>query len=101
MKRFTILVTCVQLFAVSTLLAQQKPNLSGRWQLEKGKSEFGRMPAPSSVEDVIEHKDPTLVITSTQTDQRGETKTFLKLTTDGKENLNDINGNQFRSTSRW
>ena len=28
-------------------------------------------------------------------------KSFMKLTTDGRESLNEINGNEFRSTSHW
>jgi hypothetical protein len=54
---------------------------SGRWVMDAEHSSYGRMP-PSE-------------------QQRGEMKSFMKLTTDGRESLNEINGNEFRSTSHW
>jgi hypothetical protein len=79
----------------------KKPNFSGRWVLNSERSDFGRMPAPKSYVDEIDHQDPTFIVNATSEDQRGETKSFMKLTTDGQENINEVNGNEFRSKSRW
>ena len=69
--------------------------------MNAARSNYGRMGLPKSFVETIAHKEPVLTIAATSEDQRGETKTFMKLTTDGREALNEINGNEFRSKSRW
>ncbi|MGH9720377.1 MAG: hypothetical protein ACRD8O_09205 [Bryobacteraceae bacterium] len=59
------------------------------------------MPAPKSHVDTIEHKEPSLIITTTTEDPRGTSTIYMKLTMDNRENLNAINGNEFRSKTRW
>ena len=80
---------------------EKKTTLSGRWGMDAEHSSYGRMPLPKSYVEVIEQKDPVITITTTSEDQRGEMKSFMKLTTDDRENLNEINGNEFRSKSHW
>jgi hypothetical protein len=80
---------------------EKKANLSGRWVLDAGQSSYGRMPLPKTYVEVIDQKDPVITISTTSEDQRGESKSFLKLTTDDRESLNEINGNEFRSKSHW
>lgn len=93
------------LLAVSTWAQDTKPDLSGTWNLDVAKSDFGGAPAPDSIVHVIEHKDPNLKITSTQKSQQGELTNTRNLTTDGKENINKMRtmaGEQdVKSTSRW
>src|SRR5258708_31008799 len=79
----------------------KRPDFTGRWVINTARSNYGRMPSPKSYVEVIQHKEPSLTISTTSEDQRGESKTFMKLTTDDRENLNEINGNEFRSKSHW
>ena len=51
--------------------------------------------------EAIESKDASLTIATTSEDRGGEQKYLTKLTTDGRDNLNEINGNEFHSKSRW
>ena len=90
------------LVLAGALQAQQKPNFSGTWKLDKGKSKWGspRM-APSSLVETIDHKDPTLIITRVEVSDRGESTQLLKLTTDGIENTNIVGSYAFRSQSVW
>ena len=88
------------LLAGATVLRPQdsKPNLSGHWVMNAAKS-TGRN--PKTCEETIEHRDPTLTITTVSEDARGQTKSFLKLATDGSESVNEVNGNEFHSKSHW
>lgn len=93
------------LLAASTWAQDTKPDLSGTWNLDVAKSDFGGAPAPDSIVHAIEHKDPNLKITSTQKNQQGELTNTRNLTTDGKENINRMRtmaGEQdVKSTSTW
>src|ERR1017187_242238 len=79
----------------------KQPDLSGRWVMDASKSSYGSMALPKSYVETIERKDAGLTIATTSEDQRGEQKYLTKLTTDGRANLNEINGNEFHSKSRW
>jgi hypothetical protein len=80
---------------------KKKGSLSGRWVMDAERSSYGRMPLPKSYVEVIDQKEPVITVSTTSEEQRGEIKSFMKLTTDGRESLNEINGNEFRSTSHW
>jgi hypothetical protein len=80
---------------------ERKVSLSGRWVMDAEHSSYGRMPLPKSYVEVIDQKEPVITISTTSEDQRGEMKSFMKLTTDDRESLNEINGNEFRSKSHW
>jgi len=56
---------------------------------------------PKTCEETIDHKEPVLTITTVIEDQRGSSNSFLKLTTDGQDAINEINGNEFHSKSHW
>jgi hypothetical protein len=77
------------------------PDLSGRWVMDASNSSYGGMALPKSYVETIESKDAALSISTTSEDQRGEQKYLTKLTTDGRDNLNVINGNEFHSKSHW
>jgi hypothetical protein len=80
---------------------EKKIDFTGRWVMNAAGSNYGRMPLPASYAEVIDHKGGSLTISTTSEDQRGAAKTFMKLTTDDRENLNEVNGNEFRSKSHW
>lgn len=75
-----------------------KPNLSGHWVMNAAKS-TGRN--PKTCRETVDHKDPALTITTVSEDPRGQSKSFLKLTTDGQDAVNEVNGNEFHSKSHW
>ena len=70
------------------VVAQAVPSLSGEWKMVPAKSDFGQMPAPTSMVQKITHNDPELKVVSTQVSERGEFTTELTYTTDGKECAN-------------
>ena len=91
---------------IAVLRAQDAtPNFTGKWSLDAAKSDFGPMPPPESVVHVIEHKEPTVKIVTTQKGAQGEVTNERQLTTDGKENVNKMRmgpGEQdVKSNTKW
>lgn len=89
------------LLTASVWSQDRKPDFSGHWTLNTSKTDYGRMPKPRAYTEVIEQKVPTLIINTTSDDGRGESKSFLKLTTDDRDCTNELNGNEFHSKSHW
>ena len=79
----TALAFTILLAATTATFAQQKPNFSGRWELNKAKSSpVGQM---QNRVLVIEHNDPAIKVNRTETYADGErVSNPLNLTTDGK-----------------
>jgi hypothetical protein len=102
-------VKLAALIALSTVfcptqraLAQSpKPDFSGSWVLDKTKSDFGGTPAPESMSEVIEHREPKIVITTTTKQSGGEDQRIVRLTTDGAENANEFAGHQVKTATHW
>src|SRR5581483_3655841 len=90
------------LIVLSPLLAQDKhPDFSGRWTINLAKTDYGPRPKPKSNVEVIEQKGPLFTVTTNSEEGRGPSSTFLRLTTDDKDCVNEINGNEFHSKSHW
>ena len=98
---FRVFSTALLAVAFGLLQAQAKPNFSGTWKLNTGKSDFGAMPAPDTRADKITHEDPDLKDSFTQSGQMGEVTAEMKYSTDGKETTNSVRGNQIKSTAKW
>jgi hypothetical protein len=81
--------------------ASRPPNLSGTWQLLLEKSDFGRMPPPKSVVNVIEHKEPFITVNSTLELPQGKYTAVLKYRTTGAQDENDSYGTSMTSWSKW
>lgn len=87
--------------------AQEKPNLSGTWVLDKEKSDppmgmGGRGGFNPDVTLIIEHQEPVLKIKRIVKTERGEQVQEQVFTTDGKENKNPgMRGGEFRSKTQW
>ncbi len=82
--------------------AADKPNFSGQWKLNAGKSNFGPLPAPATYDRKITHAEPSLTVEDTQTgsaagDQH-DTRTY---TTYGKEISFQANGADPKSAATW
>lgn len=95
----------ILLLAIATCLmaarVEAKPNFSGNWKLNLDKSDFGPLPPPSARSNQIEHSEPNLKITTTQSGAQGEFTYAMSYTTGGKESSNDVAGNTFKSTANW
>jgi hypothetical protein len=80
-------------------------NFTGTWSLDAAKSDFGPMPPPESIVHVIEHKEPSVKVVTTQKGAMGEVTTERQLTTDGKENVNKMRvgpaEQEVKSTTKW
>ena len=103
MNRSNVAVWLIFAMASAPQLAadENKTSLSGRWVMDAEHSSYGRMPLPKSYVEVIDQKAQVITVSTTSEEQRGEMKSFMKLTTDDRENLNEVNGNEFRSKSHW
>src|SRR5262249_42597032 len=88
-------------FILAAAPAMAKTNFSGEWKMNAEKSDFGPMPAPEKMSQKVEHADPNLKITSNQVGAQGEVTLETKYTTDGKECINTIRGNEMKSTAKW
>lgn len=96
-SRRRVLLYCSGLLlatAVTGLAQSDKPNFSGTWALDKGQTAGPGNP----VEEVIEHNEPIVVITSTQPDGG---KFAIRLSTNGKESPNIVNGREMSATTTW
>jgi hypothetical protein len=107
MKRWIVL-TIASLALGGVGLAQEKPNLSGTWVLDKERSDppgmgmGGRGGITPDITLIIEHQEPVLKIKRIIKTERGEQVQELVYTTNGKENKNPgMRGGEFRSKTRW
>jgi hypothetical protein len=86
----------------SAVMAADKPNFSGEWKLDAGKSNFGPMPPPASMLRKVTHNDPALTIVEQQSGgPQGDQNITMKYTTDGKESVNNLMGNDVKSIATW
>ena len=81
--------------------AADKPDFSGTWVLDTAKSDFGVTSVPPIQTNVIEHKDPTIRMTTTSKGEQGAHTTERSYTTDGKGNTNVVGPGVAKSTSKW
>jgi hypothetical protein len=83
--------------------AADKPDFSGEWKLNVGKSDFGgRKPTPTVAILKIEHKDPVLKITRTIVTDNGQLTTEAIYSTDGTETTNKLpGGGEMKNTAKW
>ncbi len=91
------------LLLVSTTLlnsAEQKPNFTGKWELNPEKSDFGALPGPDRRTDQIEHAEPVLRLTSRQTRGGRESIGQWECLTDGSPCTVSIQGAELRVASR-
>jgi hypothetical protein len=87
--------------AASIAMAADKPDFSGNWKLDADKSVFGPMPPPTSLTSKIDHKDPDLSVTTSQSGPQGDRTDTMKYSTDGKETTNSMMGNDVKSKAVW
>jgi hypothetical protein len=76
-------------------------DLSGTWKLDVKNSTFGILPVPVSRTISITHREPLLRLQVTEDTGKEKRSQTLEYTTDGKECVNKVRGNDFRSTLHW
>src|SRR5262245_49608472 len=92
---------CLLLLAAGLAVAAPKPDFTGEWRLNTAKSNFARETAPSMKVVQIDHRDPTLVMTTVETSARGPLDGTVFYSTDGVARTVEVLGNQLQATTRW
>jgi hypothetical protein len=88
--------------AVATgVVVGTKPNFSGDWKMNPGKSDFGPVPAPSAMTMKISHQEPVLKVTRSQEGGFGSFTSEASYTTDGQECRNKIRESEAISIVKW
>lgn len=100
MSRIAALVAGLVLVAAGTAFAQAT-NFSGDWKLNIAVSDFGGMPAPSSMSQKVTHAEPSLKVASNQVSDFGSIDSDLTFTTDGTECVNKVMDFTVKSTLKW
>ena len=76
-------------------------NFSGRWRMNKEKSDFAKFKMPDMIVRVIDHHDPTMNVHTVQT-SAGKTNTSdVTYLTDGSISSNVVNGRDATSRTFW
>jgi hypothetical protein len=105
MKNTFSTAAAILLLTVSAFAQNATPNFSGTWTMDPAKSDFGPAPPPDSIVMVIDHKEPSIKVSTMQKGAQGEVSSDRAVTTDGKENLNKMRtpaGDlDVKSTTRW
>lgn len=108
MRKFTtgqtprLLSLALLTMALGFVQAQAKSDFTGTWKVDTAKSDFGPIPAPDSLTETIVHQDPSLKATIASTGgMQGDMKYDVAYTTDGKECVNKVGENEFKSTLKW
>lgn len=81
--------------------AQTKPNFTGTWKLNTGKSDFGMAPPTTSRTDVIEQTDGTMKDTVSAVNQQGNVNYTLVYKTDGTETAVKLGPRDAKISATW
>lgn len=76
-------------------------DFSGRWRMDKDKSDFGKFKMPDIVVRVIEQRDPDMNVHLVQTTGDKTTTVDTVYKTDGSPSSNVVNGRDATSKSFW
>ncbi len=83
-------------------MAAGKPDFSGFWKINNAKSDFGPMPqGPDKFERKVDHKDPEMKLSTTQSMQGNERTTDVAYTIDGKERDVQMGPTTAKVTAAW
>src|ERR1700681_1040596 len=89
------------LLTLLCLSAADRPDFSGDWKMDAGKSSFGQLPRPVEYERNIDHKHPEIRMRVRQVSQSGEQMVDLSLRTDGRETSNKSRTGEAKTTGKW
>jgi hypothetical protein len=88
-------------FLAAAIPAFAKPNFTGDWKLNTSKSDFGQMPAPSSMTAKVSHEEPNLKVSYKMSSDQGDMEFASACTTDAKECTNEMFGQAVKSVMQW
>jgi hypothetical protein len=95
-----LMIAALITLCLSIAGAQNKPDLSGVWKMNRSKSQFSNG-GPETVTIKIDHKDPSYAESLT-IGEGGEERTFeTKYTTDGKEGSQEVMGRTAQTSAKW
>lgn len=89
------------LFSLAVGAYAANANFSGNWKMNAQTSDFGNLPAPTSLTRTIDHKEPSIRVQTVQTGARGEVKSEYSYTTDGKPFNQSGPTGEVKGTARW
>ncbi len=101
MNKRSLWIALISTLTFSATVALAKPNFSGDWKMNPAKSDFGSLPAPTSIVQKITHNEPNLKVVTTQVGEMGEFTIEYSYSTDGKECVNNFRGTERKSTLKW
>src|SRR3982751_2549219 len=76
-------------------------NFSGRWRMDKEKSDFAKFKMPDMIVRVIDHHDPTMNVHTVQTTGAKTNTSDVSYFTDGSTSNNLITGRDATSRTFW
>jgi hypothetical protein len=79
----------------------KRPNFTGRWRMERDRSDFHGFTMPDMVVRVVDHHDPVLNLHTVQTAGGKTSLADVSYTTDGSPSTNVIKGRDAQSKSFW
>ena len=97
-SHFLIAIASVCLLSASPALA--KPDFSGSWKIVMDKSDFGPLPPPEKLEQVVDHKESDVKVALTQVGQQGEVKVEFNYSTE-HETENKFRNALMKSNAKW
>jgi hypothetical protein len=95
---------CTAAFALLLALsgyAQTKPNFTGTWKLNVGKSDFGPVPGPSSRTDVITQTADAIKDEISSDSDQGKLNYAINLKTDGTESVVHVADSDRKFSAKW
>lgn len=103
MPRYTVIAVVVVLACTMTATAQQKPDFSGEWQLNRQASMLSPIVAPVAQSGTlrIEHKEPNFKCHMTIVLDGKPVETKYELLSDGREIVGTQQGRRIVSSLRW
>ena len=101
MSRLLPSILAATLLLAGVPRAAEHPNFSGDWTVNMAKSNFGQMPAPTSMTQKITHNDPDIKVVTAQSGALGDFTSDFSFTTDGKECANQMNDFKMKSIVKW
>jgi len=88
--------------ALGLVPAHAKTDFTGTWKVNAAKTDFGPMPPPDSIVEKITHEEPNIKVSVAQTGgAQGDMNYDMAYTTDGKESVNKMGDNEFKTVLKW
>lgn len=102
MTRLFPVLALTALLTGAAAQAADHPDFSGTWKLNNAKSDFGPMPqGPEKFERKVDHKDPEMKVSTTQSMMGNEQTTAVAYTIDGQEHEVRMGAATAKITANW